>query len=132
MAAQFTEVTIEDMDRFLKRGWRALRPKQGNYKGEVCYDLFLSAHVSVRVLTSIKPRSGVGADVGEDAIRITLFMPKKDRPLLAGKMPIVKRTQGWKNNLQDRIEDMIETYEDREGYFEERAGGQAPETAAST
>lgn len=123
MAAQFTEITLEEMERYLKRGWHALRPKQVVYKGEISYDLFLSAVVSVRVMTSIGARSSSGAGAGEDAIRVTLFMPKQNRPMLSGKMPIVKRTQGWKNSLQDRIEDMIETYEDREDYFEERAGG---------
>lgn len=126
MAAQFTEVTFEDMEKFLKRGWRALRPKQGLYKGEICFDLNLSPNVAVRVLTSIGARGGSAADVGQDAIRVTLFMPKGNRPMLSGKWPIVKRTQGWRSNLQDRIEDMIQTYEEREGYFEGRAGGEVP------
>lgn len=124
MAAQFTEVTFEDMEKFLKRGWRALRPKQGNYKGEICFDLHLSPNVAVRVLTSIGVRGGAAADVGQDAIRVTLFMPKGNRPMLTGKWPTVRRTQGWRGNLQDRIEDMIQTYEEREGYFEGRAGGE--------
>lgn len=123
MAAQFTEVTLDEMDRFIKRGWRAYRPKQGVDRGEVYYDLFLSDHVLIRVWTTIHPRREVGADVGADAMRIQLLAKHNGRPLTKGKAPIVKRTQGWKNNLQDRIEDFIETYEDQEGYFEERAGG---------
>jgi hypothetical protein len=132
MAAQYTEVTLDEMDRFLKRAWRAYRPKQGTDRGEVYYDLFLSDHVMIRVWTTIHPRREMGADVGADAIRIMLMAKKTQRPLLKGKAPIVKRTQGWKNSLQDRIEDAIETYEDREGYFEERAGGEVQQTLPGT
>jgi len=129
MAAQYTEITLDEMERFLKRGWRAYRPKQGSDRGEVYYDLFLSDHVMIRVWTTIHPRRETGAEVGADAIRIMLMAKRAQRPLLKGKAPIVKRTQGWKNSLQDRIEDAIETYEDREGYFEERAGGEPQQQA---
>lgn len=129
MAAQFTEVTLEEMERFLKRGWRALRPTQGTERGEVYFDLSLSRFVHIRVWTTIHPRSGTGAEVGADAIRIQLLARKNGRPLTRGKAPIVKRTQGWRGNLQDRIEDAIETYEAEEAYFEERSGGPPPEQA---
>lgn len=125
MAAQFTEVTLEDMEKFLKRGFRALRPKKGEERREVYFDLSLSDHVAIRVWTSIGVGRASGADVGQDAIRIQLVSKKKQRPLMTGKAPIVKRTQNWRNSLQDRIEDYIEAYEDREGYWESRAGAPA-------
>lgn len=127
MAAQFTEVTLEDMTRFLNRGWRTLRPKQFTERGEVYFDLTLSQNVAIRVWTSIGSGRDSGASVGEDAIRVQFFSTKTRRPLMKGKAPIVKRTQGWRNNLQDRIEDLIETYEDREGYWETLAGGRPPQ-----
>lgn len=123
MAAQFTEVTLEDMEKFLKRGWRALRPKQGTERGELYYDLSLSDHVVIRVWTSIHARQETGAGVGEDAIRIQLFSKTTKRPLMKGKAPIVKRTQGWRNNLQDRIEDYIQAYEEKDDYWESLASG---------
>lgn len=126
MAAKFTEVTLEDMDRFLKRGFRALRPKASKERGEVYYDLHLSSNVVIRVWTSIGASSGAGADVGADAIRVQLYGKGSNRPLKKGKAPIVKRTQGWKDNLQDRIEDEIESYEDKESYWESRATGERP------
>lgn len=123
MAATFTEVSLEDMETFLKRAFRALRPKKGTDRGEIYFDLSLSPNVVVRVWTSIRPHSGTGAGVGEDAIRIQLMYTTTKRPLLTGKAPIVKRTQGWKSNLQDRVEDMIEKYEEKDEYWEERSGG---------
>lgn len=127
MAAQYTEVTLEDMEKFLKRGFRALRPKQGVQHNEYYYDLFLSPNVSIRVWTSVQRNTGSGAGVGEDAIRVQLMNVPGRRPLLKGKAPIVKRTQGWRNTLQTKIEDCIETYEEKLEYFEGRAN-QTPQT----
>jgi len=126
MAAQFTEISLEDMERFLKRGFRSMRPKKGEVRGEVYYDLSLSPNVAVRIWTSVKPHSGMGADVGQDAIRVQLWGVKSRRPLKKGKSPIVKRTQNWRNSLQDRIEDLIEEYEEKEDYWE-GSGGREPE-----
>jgi hypothetical protein len=114
MAAQYTEVTLDDMEKFLKRGFRALRPKQGVNRGEYYYDLTLSPHMLIRVWTSIQRGSDSGAGVGEDAIRVQLLSMLTKRPLVAGKAPIVKRTQGWKNTLQNKIEDAIEIAEEKE------------------
>jgi hypothetical protein len=127
MAATFTEISLEDMETFLKRAFRALKPKKGTERGEIYFDLSLSPNVVVRVWTSVKPRSGMGAGVGEDAIRVQLIYVHLKRPLLTGKAPIVKRTQNWRSNLQERVEDMIETYEDKDEYWEERAGGKPRE-----
>lgn len=127
MAATFAEITLEEMESFLKRAFRVTRPKKGAKRGEVYYDLRLSDNVCVRVWTSIAEKGrGTGAGVGEDAIRVQLMYPKLDRPLQKGKAPIVKRTQGWRSNLQDRIEDAIETYEDKDEYWENRLSPSSP------
>lgn len=125
MAATYTEVTLDDMERFLKRGWRALRPHKDVSRGETFFDLKLSPNVVIRVWTSIF-HGGSSAGVGQDAIRIQLLSSKLNRPLMKGKAPIVKRTQNWRNSLQDRIEDAIETYEEKEDYWEARATGETP------
>jgi hypothetical protein len=122
MAAQYTEVSLKDMEQFLRRAFRSLRPKKGEQRREIYYDLSLSPGVAIRVWTSIGVGRGTGAGVGQDAIRIQLVNKKNQRPLMKGKAPIVKRTQNWRNNLQDRIEDYIEQYEDREDYWEGRVG----------
>jgi len=119
MAATYIPVTIEEMDRFLKRAYRALRPKTGESRGEVYYDLNLSDEkIFIRVWTSIRPRSGVGAGVGTDAIRVTM-VTQGGKPLTP-KGKIVKRTQNWRGNLQDRIEGLLEDYESKTGYWKGR------------
>jgi len=118
MAAQYTEITLEEMEKFLKRGFHALRPKQGNQRGELYYDLHLGSFVGIRVWTSIGTHSGTGAEVGADAIRVQLVSLKDQGPLERGKAPIVKRTQGWKSSLQDKIEELTEKYEDNDVFWE--------------
>lgn len=138
MAAQYTEVTLEDMERFLKRGYRALRPQQAVQRSEYYYDLKLSPNVVIRVWTSVQRGSGSGAGVGEDAIRVQFYGLTLKRPLVPNKAPIVKRTQNWRNSLQNKIEDYIELYEEKAAYWEAQAGGgagvvpKAPEAAPSS
>lgn len=116
MAATFVEVTLDDMDRFLKRAYRSLEPRKGEAKGEVYYDLNLSDRkVLIRVWTSIHPHSGVGAGVGADAIRVTMIS-SGGRPLMP-KSKIVKRTKNWRNALEDRIEEFHELYETKTEYW---------------
>jgi len=121
MAAQFTEITLEEMEKFLKRGFRALHPERGNKLGEVYYDLKLGKFVGIRVWTSIRPHSGMGAEVGADAIRVQFVSLKDQGPLEKGKAPIVKRTQNWRDSLQDRIEELVEKYEDNDEFWEQWA-----------
>lgn len=125
MAAQYTEISLDEMETFLKRAFRALRPRQGVQRGEYYYDLKLSDHVVIRVWTSIQRGSQSGAGVGQDAIRIQLIGVQVDRPLMKGKAPIVKRTQGWKNSLQGKVEDLLETYEEKPDYWDSRGSGKS-------
>jgi hypothetical protein len=98
-----------------------MEPKTGEKNREVYYDLSMDddSRVCVRVYTSIGSY-GTAADVGTDAIRVGLFS-KSGRPLKSGKMPIVKRTQNWRDNLRERIEDELESYHEKDEYWESRA-----------
>lgn len=107
MAAEYTEVSLDDMRTFLKRAFHALEPqREENIRGELAISLPLSERVSVKVFTSIRHGAEQAAGVGADAIRVGLY--RDGRPLKSGKWPIVKRTQGWKDNLRERVEDMME------------------------
>jgi len=118
MAAQYVEIPLEDMEKFLKRAFRVYRPKQGQAGGEFYYVLKIGKFVGVRVLTSVGVHSGTGAGAGADAIRVQLVSLKDHGPLDKGKAPIVKRTQGWRTNLQDLIEELIEKYDNKEEFYE--------------
>lgn len=125
MAAVYTDITIEELDTYLKRAFRALRPKQIVCKSEYCYLLSLSPNVRIQILTAISRGASSSRDVGTDTIKLMLVGDTSNRPLLAGKKSSLsmKRTQGWKTTLQDRIEDLVELYEERKDYWEQRAGG---------
>jgi hypothetical protein len=121
MAAQFTQISLDEMHKFINRGFHALHPKKGMDRGEVYYDLFLSPKAGVRVWTSVSSGGGLAAGVGSDAIRVQLYSYAKGRPLMPGKAPIVKRTQNWRDNLQERIEDLMEAYDSKEEQIESGA-----------
>jgi hypothetical protein len=132
MAVQFVGITQVEIEQFLNRAYRALRPRRDSERGELFYDLNLSKAVVIRIWSSIPARSssGEGAGIGEDAIRIQLFSKVSKRPLKKGKSPIVKRTQNWRDNLKARIGDATEEYEDKESYWEARATLSSPSARA--
>lgn len=118
MASQYTQVSLEDMETFLKRAFRVLRPVKSADKGEVYYYLTISPTTGIRVWTSVPSGGSTGAAAGQDAIRVQLFSTRKNKPLKPGKAPIVKRTQGWKDSLKDRIEDALDDYDAHEEEIE--------------
>ncbi len=122
MAAQFTEITLEDMQRFFMRGFRALRPKQKVERGTHVYDLALSPHVRIRIWTTIPATRETVRDVGETVIKVQMTSAHTGKPLL-GEVLKVKRVGGWRDNLQARIEDFMEKYDENESYWDTRAGG---------
>jgi len=108
--ATYTEVSLDEMRTFLKRAFHALEPqKESAERGEIIINLPLSERVVIKVFTSIAAGRDQAAGVGADAIRVGIY--RDGRPLKSGKWPIVKRTQGWKDNLRERVEDMFEKYD---------------------
>lgn len=122
MSAQYTSISVEDMQAFLGRAFRVMHPTPHDLRGEMVIDLALNDEktVGIRVWTSIPSGASHGAAVGADAIRVQFFNFGRGYPMEKGKAPIVKRTQGWRDNLKDRIEDVIEKYDDNEEYWNSR------------
>lgn len=124
-ASTYVSISLHDFEKFLYRGYRALSPKKYESRGEIVFDLQLSDFVFVRVYSSLRRDSGMGAGVGGDAIRVGL-VDLQGRPLMAGKMSRVYRTTNWTDNLRKLIDEMMETYEDRTEYWDGRAQGRLP------
>jgi len=104
MAATYTNISKEDMEAFLvPQGFKAL-PLPGTtelvYGKRVDHEGLI---LSLRVYTGIWP-SGESRAVGEDAIRINLFVRLPDGKIIKlGGSKRVHRVGGWKNNLQNRL-----------------------------
>jgi len=122
MAATYVKISLDEFETYINRAFRALRPRRQLDRGEYFWDLSLSKYVAIRVWSSIKTE-GAGAAKGADAIRVQMYGKTTKRPLKKGKSPIVKRTQGWKQNLKDRINEAAEEFEDREDYWNYLASG---------
>ena len=114
-AATAVPVLLSDMDKVIRRGFRALRPRVEKARwGETLYILTPDEEDPdsvIRVQTSIAWGQQEARSEGKDSIRIVIFNTKTNRPM-AGKFPLIMRTQNWKDNLRSRIEDAIEKYED--------------------
>ena len=113
-AATSVPVTLEEMDKVIRRGFRAMHPKQSKASwGEVLYTLTPDdddPQFVIRVQTSIF-QGDMARGEGEDSMRVTLLNEKTNKPIAAAAAR-VHRTQNWKDNLRKRIEDAIETFED--------------------
>ena len=123
MAAEYTPVSLDDLKKYLKRAFGALPFKDGtDPKGEIVLDMKITSSVGIRVFTSVKRGQQVSVGVGQDAMRVLLWNLHKGRPLKAGtKALAIKRTQGWKDTLRNRIEDLVEEYFDKEDLWEDIA-----------
>jgi len=123
MSATFTQITIKEIDDFLKRAFRVMRPRPAPnaWGGELTRDLSLSDKVSIRILTSVHEGTEQAAGRGSDAIRVQSWSKRRNGPLKGGKMPIVKRTQNWRDSLRARVEDLMEEYDDQTAMWESRA-----------
>jgi hypothetical protein len=114
MAATYVEMTLQEMEQYLNRAFRVLHPKQGADRGEIYFDLHLSPTAGIRVWSSVPQHGTTGRGVGVDPIRVQFFNFRKNKPMIPGKAPIVKRTQGWRDNLRERIEEYMELYDAHE------------------
>ncbi len=116
-AATFVPVALEDMEKVINRGFRALRPKRvvspyREYQYFLTPDLEQPQYV-IRINSSIFAGSAEARDNGEDSIRIVLLDTKRDKPLMDGRYQRVHRTMNWRDNLRSRIEDALEEFEDK-------------------
>jgi hypothetical protein len=120
MAERYTEISLDEMESFIKESYRALHPKKGRKGAEVIFDLSLSDNHSifVRVYTSIYEGSGQGRNKGSDSIKVVMLSDKGQALMPPAK--IVMRTKNWRSAVEDRVEEYLEVYESKVAYWKER------------
>ncbi len=118
--AKFTEIALADMDAFLvERGFKRLvlpGTVEATY-GKRVYCQGDDMQLTLRVYTSITDRHGT-REKGSDAIRVCLFYRQiivagngdetAADPRLIGGDRRVHRVMGWRNNLQNRLDNWPE------------------------
>ncbi len=110
--ATFVGFTYEEFNKYMGRAFRALRPKPVDRGGEISYVLTITDRFVVIVQSSIHKGYDTAAQSGTDPIRVGwgyLDQGGKFRPLVA-KFEIVKRTENWRDNLEDRVNDFVSEY----------------------
>lgn len=114
--ATYTKLSLDDLDLFLKRTFRALQPVRKEGSSDYFYDLYLSHSVKIQVWSSIYKGDTEVKSTENHPMKI-IFMGRRGR--ISPKEPeiIVKRVEGWKGNLRSRIEELVELYHvDPEGW----------------
>lgn len=111
----YTPITLDDMRATLKaeRGW--VEDNACHSGGEIVFrrDLTSLPGVQIKVYTSIKPSTEGSRDCGKDAIRVCAIRNVKGawRGLVSSAR--VNRTQGWRDNLMERIQSVFEICKER-------------------
>lgn len=111
MAAKYTDISLQDMTEFLEiHGFKKLALSG---TGEVVFGRRVdqdNLQLTLRVFTGIEVHSGHSRGVGEDAIRVHLFL--RIPPTKHGEQPRiipisgsrrVNRVGNWRKNLEERI-----------------------------
>lgn len=99
------------MREFLKesKGWK-LNDTQHR---EIVFDYNIKAakHILVRVYSGITKESGQSRKVGKDAIRVCAVDLAKSKGFI--KSARVYRVEGWRDNLKNRVIEVIQNAEKR-------------------
>lgn len=103
--ATAVEISLRDMDEFLSRQGFSVIPNLPRTR-EVVYGKVVGANLCLRVYTSIEGGSSRG--VGEDAIRTVLVARVEGEVKLVGSDRRVHRVEGWRKNLQSRLDGWAE------------------------
>jgi hypothetical protein len=107
MAARYVKIPEVSFDMFMRENlFVHINPDQA---GEKVYAFMWNENAyALKVYSSIVPGGG-GRSVGEDAIRVVLFVKSPDggmRPTWKAKR--VHRVKNWRENLQQRIDEGLE------------------------
>jgi len=107
--AEYYNISVEEMNNFLVPQGFSQVVLPGTR--ELVYGKRVDANnmkMTLRVYTGIDP-SGQSRDVGEDAMRVNLFvkLPSGEIKKLFGSKR-VHRVKGWMKNLQSRINDALQ------------------------
>jgi hypothetical protein len=105
MPACYTPATKAEMDVLL-RPWGFVLLKVPGTVELVWAKYRQDLKIQIRILSGINP-SGESRPVGEDAIRVQLWLPTDDGETFyrVGCSKRVNRTQNWRVNLKERIAD---------------------------
>lgn len=136
MGDRYVEITREDMENFIKRSYRPYRPKEGRTGDILTFTLRMGPNVGLRIHTSLSVGRTEVRGVGDDAIEVFLVSLKltgrreylmNRSTLKKNGIVLVMRTKNWRSALDDRVDKLIDMYEDSPEYWEKRASGDPAE-----
>lgn len=102
MAERYVKISREEMDEFMSSNFfTCINPDQRSQE-LVYFITWGDDNYALKVYSSILTISG-GREIGADAIRVVMFINTNAGLKAMWKAPRVYRTQNWRKNLQQRI-----------------------------
>lgn len=106
----YCRISTSEMQELLKteKGWKTEMAGK-----EIVFSFNLKSYpfIQVKVFSSIKLDTGVGRDLGKDAIRVCAVNVARNIGWI--KVSRVYRTTNWRENLKSRITEVIEKSKQR-------------------
>ena len=117
--ATYTQATIEEWDSFVNRTFHALHPKRGAIHGEIVFDLYLTQRVGIQIRTTVPTEGGETRKAGADIIQLMLMDFGRNKIMITRDMiQKVKRTKNWRDGVVDRVENLVELFDEHEAEIE--------------
>jgi len=108
MPPQYTPISRAEIEQFFREHDREWTPNRSG--DELVFDYSLAFGYTLRVATSLRYDGDTSRPSGKDAIRTFAFM---DGGHGLVKSMVTKRTQNWRKNLRDRIDEVRQLAEFR-------------------
>jgi hypothetical protein len=107
MPATFTRINKHEFNEFMEDNeFVCINDEQA--RQELIYAfMWHDGTYMIKIFSSIVPRDGEGRSKGKDAIRLVLFLLIDGEYKPVWKAARVHRTQGWRDNLQNRINEAL-------------------------
>lgn len=137
---RYVEITKDEMEKFIKNSYRPYRPKPGRVGDMLTYTLRLGPNVGLKIHTSVTIGRTEARGLGDESIEVFLVSLKlagrreylMTRATLKSKgIVLVMRTRNWRSALDDRVDKLIDIYEENEEYWEQRAAAQGDKEVPS-
>lgn len=107
-ASTYTPFTLLELDQFIKRTFRGLRPVRREGSSDYFYDLYLSPSMKVQIWTSIYKGEDSVKDKTRPPMKV-IFMGRRQGRLNPEDIRVL-RVEKWRDNLRKRVEEFMELY----------------------
>jgi ssDNA-binding Zn-finger/Zn-ribbon topoisomerase 1 len=105
---RYVHITPEEFERLMQENFFVCINADQSQRELIYAFMWHDGTYALKVYSSIVPAQNGSRDVGKDAIRVVLFVLIENEYMPKWKASRVYRTKGWRENLQQRIDEGLE------------------------